>query len=133
MARDLVSERQAWWERMNPEPDTTQTFEDVQGALQEEANKWQGIAAVAPTSEVTAGTVWGPGGLAGIANQAYQEATKRLGALNPADFGTRTQRQVVPEEDPLVKALKQRNFLADYYRTPRTGLSPRLTPSVRFR
>ena len=132
MARDLASERQAWWERMNPEPDTTQTFEDVQNQLQAEAEKWQGIAAVAPTSETTANTVWGPGGLAGIANQAYQEATKRLGALNPADFGTRTALQPEVEEDPLAKALKRRNFLADYYKMPGTGTVNRLSRAVRF-
>lgn len=36
-------------------------------------------------------------------------------------------------EDPFKKALKGKKFEQDYYRRPGSGLTPRLTPSVRFR
>ena len=121
--------RDAWWQQMN-QPQVEDTFENEQSRISSAATQWGQIAGSAPSAEVAGGTYYGPGGLKAIAERAYQTAQRNLAGLKPGDFpGTQ------PTEvgaDPFQTALKKKNFKAEYYRQPGTGLSRALTPSVRY-
>jgi len=121
--------RDAWWKQMN-QPQVEDTFENEQSRISSAATQWGQIAGSAPSAEVAGGTYYGPGGLKAIAERAYQTAQRNLAGLKPGDFpGTQ------PTEvgaDPFQTALRKKNFKAEYYRQPGTGLSRALTPAVRY-
>lgn len=128
IAGNLREERQKWWERMNaPEPET---FEEAQSRAQQEANRWKMIAGSASSATYTGRTFWGEGGLAGIAQKAYEDALGAGARLKPEDFGRPEPR--VAEEDPFAMALRKRKFQQEYYRQPGTGIVSRLSPSIKF-
>jgi len=130
-----AKERQAWWERMNPEPEPEEpTFESETTRLKGEIARNQSQAASAPTSEYTGTTYWGEGGAAGQAARNAASAMQRLEALRPEDFTPMVTRANRPfEEDPLVLELRRRNWWARYNRLPGSGLAGSLTPPVRKR
>ena len=131
-AQDTQQARMDWWKRINPSGGAGKTFEGERDRITAEMNKWQQIAGSAP-STYGAGGIYNEGGLAGIAQGAYERSKANLAKLSPEQFGDQEPEPVGPqEEDPFLTALKKRNFRAEYFRQPGTGISSRYAPSVRY-
>lgn len=131
---NLQAEREAWWNRMNPQPQPEpKSYEDEADRIRSEMGMWEGIAGTAPSSKVTGGTYWGEGGLASIARGAADYARQNLANLRPGGFETPSPvKPVQQEEDPFLKKLRSRNWMAEYQRQPGTGASSRYVPGVKF-
>jgi hypothetical protein len=128
-----ASERQSWWNNMNPDYSNIPTYQDEINRLSASAERWDSIANTAPTSATTGTSYWGEGGLAAMAQTAAQQARTSAQNLRPEDFPDASiYEKPAQTEDPFKKALRQKNWLAEYYRMPGTGTSSRYTPSVRF-
>ena len=121
--------RQAWWERMNPTPQTL-TYEGEVARLTGLRDKWARVITETPTSTSASESYWGPGGLASIAQSSYETAQSKLANLRPENFGE--PESVGFEEDPLLTRLKQKNWRAEYNRLPGVGIQRNLAPAVRF-
>jgi len=78
--------RKAWWKELNTPEIEESTYASEQGRITSEMDRWARIAEVAPTAESTGETYWGPGGLAAIAQQAYEAGQGNLAALRLEDF-----------------------------------------------
>jgi len=132
-------ERQAWWERMNPEPEEpgrVKTYRDEQSRIMAERDRWSQIAQTAPTSTVAGGTYYGEGGLAAIAQNAYETSVRNLSKMEPEDYAEEEEpkKRIALEEDPLVAALRgvRQSYRSKYFRQPGTGIVNRLSPSVKY-
>uniref|UniRef100_A0A6M3L341 Uncharacterized protein n=1 Tax=viral metagenome TaxID=1070528 RepID=A0A6M3L341_9ZZZZ len=132
IAQDTQQERLDWWKRMNP--DTAPTFGSERDRITAEMNKWQQIAGSASSAYGGAGGIYYEGGLAGVAQNAYEYSKRNLAKLKEEDFGE--PEPVRTEEDPFLIALRKRlspeKARAQYNRRPGAGIVPRLTPSVKF-
>lgn len=138
VARETQGAREKWWASYNrklrrAEEREGDTFKAESRRLTAQSEAYKKVAGSAPTSAYAGGTYYGPGGLAGIAQSAYERSQANLAGLDPADFGSgRPRGEVVPGEDPFLTAIKKKKWQPEYYRKAGTGLARSLTPSVRF-
>jgi len=150
--KEVQPAREAWLQRLvnqqreSEEDDGDEDYDSEVARIGAEGAKWGRIAGVASAAPYTAGTYWGEGGLAGIAQQAYESSQAKLAALSqPQVAGTSSpaynmlgipvgqtpawmaqksaalaayQPQRTPEEDPLIVALRNRNFESEYMMLP---------------
>jgi len=134
MVEETARARADWWRRMHPGREEEQpSYQSEQARISGEAQRWGEMARTAPSSEVAGGTYYGPGGLAALAQGAYERSQKELAGLKPGAFekpGTSYPEPIT--EDPLKLALKRRKFMSEFYRRPGAGLARSLTPAARW-
>ena len=133
IVRNTRKAREDWWKEMHPESTEEDTYEGTQSRLAGEASRLRGVAESGSTAEYAGGTYFGEGGIAGVAQKLLDSTLNKLSGLSPQDYGTPSRAIIGKLEDPLTKALREKDFRAGYYRQAGTGLRGSLTPSARFR
>jgi len=137
-ASNIQASRKEWWEKVNAPEDLPESYPEAVNRLTQAAEKWDRIAAGAPSSTYTSDTYWGVGGLAKMATDAAARHRQQASSIKPEDYwqGNIPERNV--GEDPLLKALRgktKKKLEADFFRlspSARGYSSRRFAPSVRF-
>lgn len=142
IASQSAQARQAWWQGINAPPQLSE-----REALMANIARNQQLAATAPTSTTVGDTYWGEGGLAGIAQRAYDQQRQQLAGITGIPGGGQWPGQAASSElaspdptagpgpgesDPFLRELAKRNLRNEYYRQPGAGTVTRLNRAVRF-
>lgn len=132
---DTSKARTEWWNKLNPLPSEVQIgglpgqesearaegFDAARRRIAKESVKWQ-----------PGGEFYQPGGLADIVQKRYADILRQFEGKSREAYDFRAPGFAAPL-DPLLEAIAKKKSGVEYFRQPGTGISTRLSPSLRFR